>query len=123
MPIHPPTDAAEFTTHGSTFAAFVNPSRGSTQLCAWHLTVPPNLTGAAHRPSREEVLLVLDGRLRVTVDDDSQLLEPGSVVHVPAGSLLQVDTDDRGGTAWVTTTPGLTATLSDGTTITPPWAQ
>ncbi len=123
MPIYPPTDSSEFTTHGSTFTAYVNPSRGSTQLCAWRLTVPPNLTGAAHRPSREEVLLILDGRLRVTVDDDSQLLEPGAVVHVPAGALLQIDTDDQGGTAWVTTTPGLTAALPDGTTITPPWAR
>jgi mannose-6-phosphate isomerase-like protein (cupin superfamily) len=123
MPIYAPTDSTEFTAHGSTFAAYVNPSRGSTDLCAWCLAVPPNLTGAAHRPSREEVLLVLDGLLRVTVNDDTQTLGPGVVIHVPAESLLQIDTGDEGGSAWVTTTSGLTATLPDGTTITPPWAQ
>jgi quercetin dioxygenase-like cupin family protein len=123
MPIYGPTDSAEFTTHGSTFDAYVNPSRGSTDLCAWRLTVPPNLTGAAHRPSREEVLLVLGGLLHITVDDDTHTLGPGAVIHVPAESLLQVDTSTDGGSAWVTTTRGLTATLCDGTIITPPWAQ
>lgn len=123
MPIYAPTDSTEFTTHGSTFTAYVNPTRGSTDLCAWRLTIPPNVTGAAHRPSREEVLLVLDGLLRITVDDDTQALGPGAVIHVPGGSLLQVDTGVEGGSAWVTTTPGLTARLPDGTTITPPWAR
>ncbi len=123
MPIHRPADSTDFVTHGSTFAAYVNPRRGSTQLCAWRLTVPPHLNGTPHRPSREEVLLVLTGRLRVTVDDDSGNLEPGAVVRVPAGALLQIDTDGAGGSAWVTTTPGLTAALPDGTTMTPPWAQ
>lgn len=123
MPIYAPADSTDFSTHGSTFAAYVNPSRGSTELCAWRLTVPPNLTGAAHRPSREEVLLVLDGVLHVTVEGDSHSLGPGAVVHVPAESLLQVDTTAEGGSAWVTKTRGLTATVPDGTTITPPWAQ
>lgn len=123
MPIFAPTDSTDFATHGSTFAAYVNPSRGSAELCAWKLTIPPGLAGVAHRPSREEVLLVLEGRLHITVDDDSAELGAGSVIHVPAGSLLCVDTGPEGGTAWVTTTPGLTASTADGTVITPPWAQ
>lgn len=123
MPIFAGTDAVDYVTHGSTFAAYVNPSRGSTDLCAWRLSVPPGVTGIAHRPSREEVLLVLEGHLRITVDDETRDLVPGSVVHVPAGSLLRVDTGSEGGSAWVTTTPGLTATTDDGTIITPPWAQ
>jgi len=123
MPIFAPADSTDFTTHGSTFAAYVNPSRGSAELCAWKLTVPPDLAGVAHRPSREEVLLVLGGRLHITVDDDSADLGAGSVVHVPTGSLLRLDTGPEGGTAWVTTTPGLTASTVDGTVITPPWAQ
>jgi mannose-6-phosphate isomerase-like protein (cupin superfamily) len=123
MPIYTPTDSTDFTTHGSTFAAYVTPGRGSTDLCAWRLIVAPDVAGAAHRPNREEVLLVLDGVLHVTVDGHTQTLGPGAVIHVPAQSLLQIDTSTEGGSAWVTTTHGLTATLGDGTTITPPWAQ
>jgi quercetin dioxygenase-like cupin family protein len=123
MPTFAPTDSTDYTTHGSTFAAYVNPSRGSAELCAWRLTVPPGLSGVAHRPSREEVLLVLDGKLQITIEEDTSDLGPGCVVHVPAGSLFRVDTGAQGGSAWVTTTPGLTATTDDGTVISPPWAR
>ncbi len=43
-------------------------------------------------------------------------------MHVPASSELQVDGGPEGATAWVTTTPGLTATIGEET-MTPPWAQ
>jgi quercetin dioxygenase-like cupin family protein len=123
LPVFNHADSADYTTHGSTFAAYVNPSRGSSQLCAWRLTVPPATTGVAHRPSREEVLLVLEGTLHITIDGETSELRAGSVAHVPAGALLRIDTRADGGSAWVTTTAGLTATTEDGTVITPPWAQ
>lgn len=123
MPIFSHADSANYSTHGSTFAAYVNSARGSSQLCAWRLTVPPGTVGVSHRPSREEVLLVLDGTLHVTIDDESNQLTTGSVAHVPAGSLLRISSSTDGGSAWVTTTSGLTATTDDGTVITPPWAQ
>ena len=85
--------------------------------------MPPHQPGTAHRPSRDEVLLILAGRLHITVDHDDRVAEPGTVIHVPAGALLQIDTHEEGGSAWVTTTPGLTAALPDGTTITPPWTR
>lgn len=123
MPTYSPTDSTDYTTHGSTFAAYINSDRGGTDLCAWRLTVPPGLRGVAHRPSREEVLLVLDGQLHITIDGDTSDLGPGCVAHVPAGSHFRVDAGTDGGTAWVTTTPGLTATADDGTVMSPPWAQ
>jgi len=123
MPTFASSDSIDYTMHGSTFAAFVSPSRGSRELCAWRLTVPPNVTGTAHRPSREEVLLVLEGTLFVTIDDQRRVLGSGSVVQVPAGAWFQIDTEATGGSAWVTTTPGLTATTDDGTVLRPPWAQ
>lgn len=91
--------------------------------CAWRLTVPPQLSGAAHRPSREEVLLILSGQLCVTLDGDTRMLEAGAVIHVPAEPLLQIDGGAHGGSAWVTTTPGLTASKLDGTAITPGWTR
>lgn len=65
------------------------------------------------------MLLVLTGRLVVTLDGERTLLTPGDAVLVPAGSEFCVD----GGTAWVTTTPGLQAVTADGSRITPPWAN
>ncbi|SDO68125.1 Cupin domain protein [Nakamurella panacisegetis] len=122
MPVVRPADAVSFETHGSQFLSYVSPSRGSKALCAWQLTVPADLVGVAHRPTREEVLLVLDGELRVTLDGSHAALHRGDVVLVPAGSELRVDSGPQGASAWVTTTPGLEAITADGTRISPPWA-
>ncbi len=123
MPVIHPVDAVPFETHGSRFLSYVSPSRGSNQLCAWQLTVPDGLQGVAHRPTREELLLVLAGELHVTLEGLATALQPGDVVLVPAGSELRVDAGPDGATAWVTTTPGLEAVTADGTKIAPPWAH
>lgn len=122
LPIYSPTDADEFEAHGSRFASFLRTARGASSLCAWQLDVAPGLQGVAHRPDHEEVILLLHGRLDVTLDGDRQTVQPGAVIHVPAGSELRVDGGPDGATAWVTTTPGLTATIGSET-MAPPWAQ
>jgi quercetin dioxygenase-like cupin family protein len=109
--------------HGSTFSSFVAPSRGSAQLCAWRLTVPAGLHGVAHRPTREEVLLLLEGELTVTLDGIATVLATGDVILVPANSEVRVDGGTAGAAAWVTTTPGLEAVMTDGSRIAPPWAN
>ncbi|HTA09565.1 MAG TPA: cupin domain-containing protein [Streptosporangiaceae bacterium] len=123
MPVIHPAEIAVHQVHGSTFSSFVAPSRGSTQLCAWQLRVPAGLTGAAHRPTREEVLLVLDGDLTITLDGTATDLVAGDVLFVPADSELRVDGGTSDATAWVTTTPGLEAVMADGSRIAPPWAN
>jgi quercetin dioxygenase-like cupin family protein len=123
VPIISSTDITTYETHGSRFHSYVAPSRGSDQLCAWRLEVPPGLEGVAHRPNREEVLLILDGDVCLTLDGVRSTLHKGDVVLVPANSELQVDAGTRGSSVWVTTTSGLEAVTSDGTRITPAWAQ
>ena len=123
MPVIQPADATPFETHGSRFSSYVSPSRGSSQLCAWRLEVPPGLRGVAHRPNREEVLLVLDGALHVTLDGTTAEAGAGAVVVVPPDSELRIDGGPAGASVWVTTTPGLEAVTADGTRILPPWAR
>jgi len=123
MPIVRETDAILHDAHGSTFAAFVAPSLGSSQLCAWSLTVPANLPGVPHRPNREEVLLVLAGELTLTLDGVQSMLRAGDVAVFPAGGEVCVDSGPAGASAWVTTTPGLEAVLPDGSRLSPPWAR
>jgi quercetin dioxygenase-like cupin family protein len=123
VPVIRSADTTVHQVHGSTFSSFVAPSRGSAQLCAWQLKVPAGLRGAAHRPTREEVLLLLEGELTVTLDGIATVLAAGDVVLVPAHSELRVDGGTAGATAWVTTTPGLEAVMADGSRIAPPWAN
>jgi quercetin dioxygenase-like cupin family protein len=124
MPIVREPDAVPHRLHGATFHSFAAPATGSRELCAWRLEVAPGTAGAAHRVSREEVLLLLTGDLIVTLDGVTTPLAPGDVVVVPAGSQLRVDNASRGpATAWVTTSVGLEATMADGSTISPPWVR
>jgi quercetin dioxygenase-like cupin family protein len=123
MPVLRPADAVRHEAHGAAFHALVAPSRGSAELCAWRLEVPPHQVGAPHRPSREEVLLVLDGDLRVLLDGEASAIGQGDVVLVPAGAELRVDGGAAAASVWVTTSPGLEAELADGTRLSPPWAR
>lgn len=123
MPVFQPADVTEFSVHGSTFGSYVSSESGSAELCAWRLSVPPGLQGAAHRPDHEEVLLLLEGELRVVLDGVVSELLPGAVALVPADAELRVDAGPSGATAWVTTRSGLQATLADGSSMRPPWAQ
>jgi quercetin dioxygenase-like cupin family protein len=122
VPIYCSEDADEFQAHGSRFASFLSTARGASSLCAWRLDVAPGQPGVSHRPDHEEVILLLSGRLEVTLDGERTTAEAGSVIHVPAGSEFRVDGGPHGAAAWVTTTAGLTATIGD-TTMAPPWAQ
>jgi hypothetical protein len=131
MPVFRSTESTSFELHGSCFNSYVAPPRGSSQLFAWRLDLPSALEGldlpsalegVAHRPNREEVILVLNGELRVTLDGILSHLLPGDVALVSAHSELPIDAGPHGASAWVTTTPGLGATTDDGTRIAPPWA-
>ena len=124
MPIVREPDAVQHRLHGSTFHSYAAPASGSSELCAWRLEVQPGTEGTAHRVSREEVFLLLGGRLSVTLDGVTGELRPGDVLVVPAGSELCAD--NRSGepaTAWVTTSVGLQATMADGSSISPPWVR
>ncbi|MFC1409775.1 cupin domain-containing protein [Streptacidiphilus sp. N1-12] len=110
--------------HGVRFTAHANSGTGSRQIAAWQGEVPAGTVGVPHTVSHEEVIHVLSGALRFTIDGESADLGAGDTVIVPAGSLFGLDnlgTDTA--TTWVTTSVGLTATLPDGSTLTPPWAN
>ncbi|MEV4638771.1 cupin domain-containing protein [Actinoplanes sp. NPDC049548] len=116
-------DAVEHHLHGATFRSFVAPARGSRELCAWRLEIADGTVGVPHRVSREEVVLVLSGQLTATIDGVAATVRAGEAAFVPSGAEFAVDNTSGGpAAAWVTTSVGLTATLADGSTISPPWA-
>lgn len=121
MPILDPAAARGYELHGSRFTSYVAPSSGSDELCAWQLTVTAGSSGAEHRVSKEEVLFVTAGTLRVTIDGHASDAAANAVVFVPANSSFRVDGGAQDASAWVVTTAGLQALLDDGSVITPPW--
>ena len=124
MPVIHAAEAAVHRMHDTSFTSYASPARGSRELCAWRIEIPARTRGVPHRVSREEVLYVLSGTLRATVDDQPGEATAGDVILVPAGSRFGVDNlADEPATAWVTTSVGLAAVLPDGSWITPPWTR
>jgi quercetin dioxygenase-like cupin family protein len=125
MPVVSAEDTVVHEMHGSRFTSYTAPSRGSKELCAWRVEVPPRSQGVRHTVSREEVLYMLTGTLLVTLDDSTATTsKPGDAIVVPPGATLRVDNPgDEPASAWVTTSAGLEATLPDGSTVSPPWVR
>lgn len=124
MPVIHADQAAVHTMHGTTFTAYASPERGSRELCAWHIEIPGQTRGVPHRVSREEVLHVLSGTIRASVNGQAEQAVAGDVILVPAGAEFGADNlADGPATAWVTTSVGFRGVLPDGSWITPPWTQ
>ena len=124
MPVIHADQAAVHQMHGTSFTAYASPARGSRELCAWHIEIPGHTEGVRHHVSREEVLYLLTGTVRVSLDGQDEEAAAGDVILVPAGARFGVDNvRDEPATAWVTTSVGLLGVLPDGSWISPPWTQ
>jgi quercetin dioxygenase-like cupin family protein len=123
MPVIRSTASTDHRLHGSVFQSYVAPSMGSVELCAWRLNIPSHQKGVAHRPTREEVVLVLGGEVTITIDGLVEVVHAGDVILVPANAEVKIDAGPSDVHAWVTTTPGIEAIMADGVRISPPWAK
>ncbi|MFM9612334.1 cupin domain-containing protein [Streptomyces sp. V2] len=124
MPVVRATEATTHELHGARFVSYATPRTGSRQLAAWRAEIPPRTKAPAHTVTHEEVLHLLTGTLRITLDTDTTDLAPGDTLIVNAGSTLTVENPtDHAASTWVTTSIGLTAKLADGTEVAPPWAN
>jgi mannose-6-phosphate isomerase-like protein (cupin superfamily) len=122
MPVIPAAEAVVHEMHGTTFAAYAAPSRGSAELCTWRVAIPAETAGVPHTVTREEVLCVTSGSARVTLGDETCDVAVGDVIVVPPGPRFRLSTGEEAFAAWVTTSVGLRASLPDGSTIAPPWS-
>ena len=91
MPVIHADQAAVHQMHGTSFTAYASPARGSRELCAWHIEIPGHTEGVRHRVSREEVLYVLSGTIRASLDGQAEDAAAGDVIVVPAGAQFGVD--------------------------------
>jgi len=124
MPVIHAAQSVVHQMHGTSFTSYASPARGSRELCAWRIEIPGGTEGVPHHVSREEVLYVLGGTLRVTLDGAAEDAAPGDVVLVPAGARFGASNLATGpATAWVTTTAGFAGVLPDGSWFTPPWTR
>ena len=124
MPVIHAAESVVHQMHGTSFTSYASPARGSRELCAWRIEIPGGTEGVPHHVSREEVLCVLSGTLRVTLDGQAEDAAAGDVVLVPAGARFGASNLAAGpATACATTTVGFAGVLPDGSWFTPPWTR
>jgi mannose-6-phosphate isomerase-like protein (cupin superfamily) len=116
--------APKFDLFGVQFTGYAAPSRGSHQVCAWHIQVPVGHdSGEPHVLDRDEVFMVTAGRIRLA--DGGPELASGDCAIVPAGTGIRlINSGDTVACAHVIVPAGFSATMADGQPLgTPPWAQ
>jgi mannose-6-phosphate isomerase-like protein (cupin superfamily) len=124
VPVIHAAQAAVHQLNDTSFVSYASPAGGSKELCAWRIEIPGRAHGARHQVTREEVLYVLSGTIRTTIDGHAEEAAPGDVILVPAGSSFDISNPtDEPVTAWVTTSVGFAGIMPDGSWITPPWTR
>jgi mannose-6-phosphate isomerase-like protein (cupin superfamily) len=117
------SEAETFELPGLRFTSLAAPRLGSDQICLWQLNVDAGLDSAqAHTLDRDEVFVVIEGRVRLTPEGAE--LAAGEAAIVPAGSPIQLANAGEGpAVLHVAIQAGFAATMADGTPVgTPPWA-
>jgi mannose-6-phosphate isomerase-like protein (cupin superfamily) len=117
------SDAETFELPGVRFTSLAAPRLGTRQICLWQLNVDAGLdTPQAHTIDRDEVFVVIEGRVRLAPDGGE--LNRGDAAIVPAGSPIQLaNPGEQPALLHVAIQAGFSATMADGTPVgTPPWA-
>ena len=124
MPVVRTANAPTFTVDGFHFIGLTAPSRGASELCTWRLEIEPHARSEAHWLDHEEVFVLLDGTITVSVAGEDIELHAGDALNVPARTLLQLSsTADEAAHAVVCLPVGAHGTMADGHEVgTPPWA-
>lgn len=119
-------ESPRFDLPGIHFFGLLSPSRGSTELCTWRLEVDPGtgVDGEPHQLDHEEVFVILEGSLTITVNGQASDLTAGDAIAVPARSLLSVaNLTSEPAKALVCIPAGFQAFTANGEAFgTPPWA-
>lgn len=125
MPVVRAANAPIFTIDGFHFTGLTAPSRGASELCTWRLEIEPHAESEAHWLDHEEVFILLDGAITITVAGEDIELQAGDALSVPARSPLQlINTGGATAHVLVCLPAGSHGTMADGREVgTPPWAQ
>ncbi|MER7989368.1 cupin domain-containing protein [Streptomyces noursei] len=124
MPLTPLADAPTFERDGFTFRPLAVPSRGSTELAIWALDLAPGVHSETHSMDREEVFVVIEGKVSATIAGEDVHAEAGDALIVPAHATLQLRNGCPRHPAKLTavTSAGMQATAG-GATFAPPWTR
>jgi len=78
-----PPDSVDLPVPHITVRGYAAPSRGSTEICMWRLTLAPGVPPWMGMVDREEVFFVLSGNAVVSLDGTEHKLTAADALIVP----------------------------------------
>jgi quercetin dioxygenase-like cupin family protein len=109
---------------GTRFWPLAAPSTGSKEASVWRVELAPATAPVPHELTREEILVILRGTARATLDGVVEELAPGAAIVVPAHTPFSLAAVGREPVVALAYLPvGGQAKVGDGEPFTPPWAQ
>ena len=123
MPTVTPATAPRFEPDaGTEIIGLASPSRGSQELSAWRVRLAPGVSSPAHAVDREEVFVILSGRVRLTLDDRVEEAEAGGALVVPTGEVFTLTNPGPEDFEAVACAPAAIQATAGSATFAPPWA-
>ena len=113
-----------FETPNATMRTYASAELTGSDVAVWAVEMAPGAAGPLHSADREQVLVVVAGRLDATIEGSEQTLEPGGSAILPAGVERRlVNASDEPLTMLVCSRPGGQATGAGKDPVPIPWAQ
>lgn len=124
MPLLSLSDAPVFKIPGVRFTTLSAPSRGALENAVWEVTVEPGVAGSAHRLTREETFVALEGSAVAEIDGVCHELTAGSALVVRAGVAFSLSNHGTQPFRALAVYPvGGQVVMGEQPAFTPPWAQ
>jgi len=124
MTLHVPlSEARAVATPAATMRTLASPTTApAMDVSVWRTELAAGSVGPRHAIDRDQLLVVLDGALRVEVDDAAYDVLTGDAVKLPAGAVRTIAATDGGPATTLTVGgPGALATVGDGDPVPVPW--
>jgi quercetin dioxygenase-like cupin family protein len=119
-------DASELadSPNGNASAAVATPRQGASEVSVIRQRQQPGGFNPAHTHDREEVLVLLAGRLDVTAGGATQALQAGDAIVVPANTTHRLRNAGDDVAEWLLVAPaGYRFYRESGEDATPDWSR
>ena len=122
MPVIAAADAVHFDNDGTQVVGLASPSRGSSELSAWRLRLAAGAGSPRHAVDREEVFVILAGRVQLTHDGGVEEASAGGALVAPPGREFALYNPGPDELDAVVCAPAAIIATVGGETFAPPWA-
>jgi quercetin dioxygenase-like cupin family protein len=123
MPVIPASTATRFEPgSGTEVVGLASPSRGSQELSAWRVRLAAGAGSPRHAVDREEIFVVLSGRVRLTHDGGVEEAAAGDALVAPTGAEFEIQNPGPEPFEAVVCAPAAILASAGGESFPPPWA-